>query len=109
MTREEKLQEKQREHRALLNKIEVLQQQKKPIENKLRKLNSKLKSVGQAIYDLKHEGDTPEVTDHAIVRYLERVEKVDIQELKLKVMSDKNAHKEGNVIVTVYSEDYNND
>ena len=91
MTREEKLVQKQREHGQLLNEVEELQKQKKPIGNRLRKVNSRLKSVGQAIYDLKHEGDTPEVTDHAIVRYLERVEKVNIQELRSKVMNDKDA------------------
>lgn len=100
-TREEKLNEYQREHTVLVHQIKEVQSQINPLENKKRKLSKRRYEVGQAIYDLKHDGDTPEITDHAIVRYLQRVEKVDINELKLKVAKSKNAHRVGNVIVTV--------
>ena len=53
------------------------------------------------IFHLKHEGETPHVTDHAIVRYLERVEGMDIWSLKAKVAADANAVKVGNVYITV--------
>ena len=101
MNREEKLNKYQREHTLLLNEIKELQEQKKPIENRLRKLNSRRHRVGMAIYDLKHDGMVPEVTDHAIVRYLQRVEGYDINDLKLKVAQSKQSVKVGNVIVTV--------
>lgn len=104
MTREEKLKQKQREHRELLSEIEMLQAQKKPIESRLRKLNSRLHKLGQAIYDLKHSGQVPEITDHAIVRYLERVKGFNINDLKAEVSNHKQAVKVGNVIVTVNGE-----
>ncbi|UNQ40937.1 hypothetical protein MPC38_06715 [Prescottella equi] len=104
MTREEKLVAAQREHRALLSEVEELRAQKKPLDNRLRTLNSRLHRLGQRIYDLKHDGNTPEVTDHALVRYLERVKGVDIKELKVEVAQHKQAHKVGNVIVTVNSD-----
>lgn len=100
-TREQKLDIAQRKHRDLLLKHSAIHREWKTLDNKRRKVNGEIHKVGQAIYDLKHSGDTPTVTDHAIVRYLERVEGIDISELKLKVMGDKNAHREGNVIVTV--------
>lgn len=104
MTREEKLTSKMREHRELLSEIECLRKQRQPIDNKLRKLNSKLHKLGQAIYDLKHSGMVPEVTDHAIVRYLQRVKGMNINDLKVEVAEHKQAVKQGNVIVTVNEE-----
>lgn len=103
-TREQKLEEAQREQHRL-------KEQRKPIitevnrsKRKLRKINSEISKVGQRIYNLKHDGDVPEITDHAIVRYLERVKGVDILELKAEVANHKSAHKKGNVIVTVNEE-----
>lgn len=103
-TREEKLQEKQRRHQELLHELEELRAQKKPLDNRIRNKSKELKSVGQAIYDLKHNGMVPHITDHAIVRYLERVEGWDIDELRLKVSQHRQACKVGNVIVTVMPE-----
>jgi hypothetical protein len=85
----------------LIDELVVINEEKKKITRKAQKIGRKLKDIGNAIYDLKHDGDTPHITDHAIVRYLERVEKVDIKELKLKVASHKDAIKDGNVVVTV--------
>lgn len=101
MTREEKLQNAQRQHKLLHLELRRLQEEKKPIENRIRSINSKIYNLGQKIYALKFEGETPQITDHAIVRYLERVEGVDIKELKSKVANHKRAHKVDNVIVTV--------
>lgn len=71
--------------------------------NKRRsKISKRKRDIANAIYDLLHEsGEVPSVTDHAIVRYLERIEGVDIQELKIKVANHKQAERQGNVIVTV--------
>lgn len=99
--RERKLRDYQRERLGLIAEMDELRSQRKTLENKISKKSKKLTSVGQAIYDLKHDGNTPEITDHAIVRYLERVEKMDINDLKIKVSQHKQAVKYGNVIVTI--------
>lgn len=104
--RRAKLEAAQREHRRLGAEIKELQDQIKPLMNRKTKLIAKRKSVGQAIYDLKYDGgNMPEITDHAIVRYLERVEGRDVQELRLAVAQCKRAYREGNVIVTVLGPD----
>lgn len=91
----------QLERLTILKEMEELRKQKRSIENKITKRSRRLKQVGNAIYDLKHEGDVPHITDHAIVRYLERVEKVNILDLKLKVSQHRDAIMQGNVVVTV--------
>lgn len=96
-----KLEAYQRMHRQLLDEMGPIRKERNKLDNKLRKMNDKLHSIGMAIYDMKHNGNTPEITDHAIVRYLERIEGVDILELKLKVANHKAAQRVGNVIVTV--------
>lgn len=101
-----KLGQYQKERLKLLAQKEELDIEKKALESKIRGIAKRLKEVGNAIYDLKHEGDVPHITDHAVVRYLERVKKVDIRELKLEVSKHKNAVKNGNVIVTVNEEGF---
>lgn len=109
MTREQKLANAQRQHKLLHLELIKARQEVKPYLNKITNINRKIHRLGQTIYDLKHNGDTPEITDHAIVRYLERVEGVDILDLKSKVASHKNAHKVNNVIVTVNPEEEKNE
>ncbi len=99
--RQAKLEEYQKLHRLLLEEANSLREEYKKASNKLQRHNIKIRSVGQAIYDLKHDGQTPHITDHAIVRYLERVEGQDIDDLRLKVANHKRAIIEGNVVVTV--------
>lgn len=99
-----KLEEAQRAHRELLNEIEPLQKERRTLDNRIKKKQKKLKQLGNTIYDLKHNGLTPEITDHAIVRYLERVKGWDIPELKVEVANHKNAKRVGNVVVTVNEE-----
>lgn len=101
MTRQEKLQEAQRVYRVKLQERKPLETEYKVALKRLQRHNQKLKALGQAIYDLKHNGDTPEVTDHAVVRYLERVKGYDILDLKAEVANHAQASKVGNVIVTV--------
>lgn len=78
---------------------------KQKIANKATKLvqekTREIHEVGQQIFDMKHGGATPHVTDHAVVRYLERVKGVDIWKLKEEVSLHKDAVREGNVIVTI--------
>lgn len=106
--REEKLNALQTKHRQLLlekkplqadykKKTKILDAARRALDEK----NKEIRDVGQQIFSMKHSGQTPHVTDHAVVRYLERVEGVDIWALRDKVAGDKNAVREGNVVVTV--------
>jgi len=113
--REKKLNALQNKHRKLLLERKPLvadYKKKQDIADKERKImnakSKEIRDVGEAIYDMKHDGQTPHVTDHAIVRYLERVEGLDIWDLRAKVAGDKNAVREGNVIVTI-NEDLTDD
>lgn len=106
--KERKLNELQTKHRRLLVErvpIQTNYKQKSIELDKIRKVlnkkNSEIKEIGEQIFHLKHDGETPHVTDHAVVRYLERVEGLDIWDLKSRIANDKNAVREGNVIVTV--------
>jgi hypothetical protein len=100
--RQKKLEKLQDEHGTLTREKEQLQSS---TNKRVKEINIKLKELGQAIYDLKNlNGDTPHVTDHAIVRYLERVEGQDIWELKAKVMNHAKAVRVVNTIVTVNGE-----
>lgn len=103
--REAKLQAYMRQHRQILEERKPLIKDFEAAQKALLKKNKEMKRIGQVIYDLKHSGETPLVTDHAIVRYLERVEGVDINDLKIKVSQHSKAQRVDNVIVTVM-EDY---
>lgn len=90
-------------------KIKAYREERTALDDELRTLNHRRSKIGKrkkaianAIYDLLHEnGEVPSVTDHAIVRYLERIQGVDIQQLKIDVANHKQAERQGNVIVTV--------
>ena len=102
---DEKLTAYMRLHRELTSKKKALAEKLKPIANELTKVRSDLSRVGTAIHHLKHGSDAPLVTDHAIVRYLERVEGVDVEAIRFKIAGHSRAVKDGNVIVTVNGDD----
>lgn len=91
------------------HKLEEYRQQRDDLNTELKTLNhrrkkviSRLRDVGNAIYYLLHESEeVPSITDHAVVRYLERVQGMDIRSLKIEIANHKQAQREGNVIVTV--------
>lgn len=106
--KEDRLNELQSKHRQLMLERQPIQEEYKnkakeldKVRKKLYSKNAEVKKIGEQIFHLKHDGDTPHVTDHAVVRYLERVEGLDIWQIRAKVANDKNAVREGNVIVTV--------
>lgn len=106
--RAKSLNELQVKHRHLLQErvplVADFKKKNKVAENARKLMNAKskeLRDVGEAIYDMKHKGETPHVTDHAIVRYLERVEGLDIWAIRNKVSNHKDAVREGNVVVTI--------
>ena len=107
-TKEERLNALQEQHRRLMaQKLPLVQEYKvaaKAADKKRRAVDAvskQLKLLGEQIFQLKHNGPTPHITDHAIVRYLERVEGLDVQSIKLKIAQHKDSVLEGNVIVTV--------
>lgn len=103
LRRQEKLEKLQNRHGELTREKERLQAS---TNKRVREINIELKQLGQAIFDLKNlHGDTPHITDHAIVRYLERVKGVNIWDLKAEIMNHKQSVRVENVIVTVNKEE----
>lgn len=103
--RQEKLQNLQRRHRELTAQRKALLTEERGIQDKLRVNKKELEAVGGAIYDLKNvNGDTPHITDHAVVRYLERVKGLDIWSIKSEIMQYKESVRIDNTIVTVNEE-----
>ena len=107
-TKDQRLNELQEQHRRLLaEKLPLVQAYKESARETDRRrrpveaISKKIKLIGEQIFQLKHDGPTPHVTDHAIVRYLERIEGLDLSSVKLKIAEHKDAVREGNVIVTV--------
>lgn len=97
--RQIKLNQMQERHGELTREKQSLQRK---TNNRIIEINKQLKSLGQTIYALKNiDGDTPHITDHAVVRYLERVKGVDIWDLKAEIMNYKKSVRVDNVIVTV--------
>jgi len=97
--RQKKLNELQNRHGELSREKEALSRE---TNKRLKDIKKELSQLGNAIYDLKHvDGDTPHITDHAIVRYLERVKGMDIWDLKAEIMNHTKAVRIDNVIVTV--------
>lgn len=97
--RQEKLEKMQTEHGALTREKEQLQHS---TNKRVKEINTRLKELGSSIFDLKNlDGETPHITDHAIVRYLERVKGMNIWDLKAEIMNHKNAVRVVNTIVTV--------
>lgn len=106
--KDKKLNDLQTKHRKLLAERIPLQDDYKKkakiaakAQSTLNDKSKEIRDVGEAIYAMKHSGLTPHVTDHAVVRYLERVLGVDIWALRDQVASHSLAVKEGNVIVTI--------
>lgn len=104
----DKLNKLQARHRVLLTeRIPLVADMKKKdkIAHKARQLvgakSKEIHDIGEQIFEMKHGGSTPHVTDHAMIRYLERVEGLDTVALRDKVAAHKDAVREGNVIVTV--------
>ena len=104
MSRSEKIEWWQDRVTELLAQMEVEQGVKRNTFNRISKITRRLKSAHEAIYALRHgetNKETPAITDHAVVRYLQRVKGVDINELKIEIAKYKSVARDGNVIVTV--------
>lgn len=102
LERQKKLEELQEQHRELSMKKKRLKKKLSQVTNSISQVNKELNQLGGQILDLKNlDGDTPHITDHAVVRYLERVKGVNIWEIKAEIVQHKDAIKVENTIVTV--------
>lgn len=103
LERQKKLEVMQERHGVLTAEKRGLLKEVQIRHDKIGKINKELKSIGQSIYDLKNvDGDTPHITDHAVVRYLERVKEMDIWAIKAEIMQYKNSVRVVNTVVTVH-------
>lgn len=101
-TREKKLNKLQEQHGELTRLKNAKKRLMTATMNEIAEMNKELKRIGTAIYDLKNiNGATPHVTDHAVVRYLERVKGMNIWDIKAEIMNSKDAIRIENTIVTV--------
>lgn len=106
LARHKKLNKLQERHGELTRLKQKKKQQMVSSMNEITEINKELKVLGGQIFDLKNiDGDTPHITDHAIVRYLERVEGRDIWDLKAKIIEHKDAVRIENTIVTVNTDE----
>lgn len=106
LVRQKKLETLQDKHGILTAEKRALKGELNVITARMAEKNKELAKVGQAIYDLKHvDGMPAHITDHAIVRYLERVEGLDIWDIKAKIMQHRNSVNVDNTIVTVNGEE----
>lgn len=106
LRRHKKLEELQEIHSQLVDKKKHLKKTLSTLTNEMAILNREIKRVGSQIFDLKNVNEgTPHITDHAVVRYLERVKGVDIWELKSEIADHKESVRVKNTIVTVYDKD----
>ena len=100
--RQSKLNELQEAHRLL--SIEKRKKKKilTELTNEIGKMNKELDRLGNQIFDMKNVDDkAPHITDHAVVRYLERVKGVNIWDLKAEILAHSDVVRVDNTIVTV--------
>ncbi len=77
------LQRRAEESRAI---IKTLKDQKRDVEDQLGRENEKLARFQREIDRLKKFNNTLIVSEHAILRYLERVQGINIEEIKKKIL-----------------------
>lgn len=70
-------------------KRELLQQEVFNTQKEVHTLTTRIKSLNNRIKQLKENEHEPVVSEHAILRYLERVKGVDLDALKHEIMDDK--------------------
>ncbi len=68
--------------------IGELKRDKEKAEAALTSARAEATKIKKSIHDLTQKKD-PIVTEHAILRYLERIEGIDLEEVKKKILTDK--------------------
>lgn len=78
-----------REQKSRIKDQIVAEQQKlSEAKKEVSRLTKKQNEVQQKIGNILRKGETLELTDHAIVRYLERVEKRNIEQIKNNIITE---------------------
>ena len=79
-----------REYKSRL-KDQIIAEQRRLTDAKkeVSRLTKKKNEIEQKIGSILRKGETLEVADHAIVRYLERVEKGNIEQIKHNIITEK--------------------
>lgn len=105
IARQEKLNDLQERHGELSRLKNKRKREMNAAMQDITEINKQLTSLGAAIFDLKNiDGITPHITDHAVVRYLERVKGMNIWDIKAEIIEHRDAVRVDNVIVTVNGE-----
>jgi hypothetical protein len=105
LTRQKKLEVLQKQHSILTAKKVTKKNKLAAVIQEITDINKERTRIGSQIFDLKNEdGDTPHITDHAIVRYLERVKGMNIWDIKSEIVRHRDAVRVDNTIVTVNGE-----
>lgn len=100
--RNKKLNALQEKHAELTRTKNALKRRMAADMNSISEINKETKALGAQIFDLKNiDGETPHITDHAIVRYLERVKGMNIWDLKAEIANHSDAVRIDNTIVTI--------
>ena len=104
--RQKKLNALQEKHGELTREKNVKKREMAKNMADIAEINKELKKLGGQIFDLKNiNGETPHITDHAVVRYLERVKGMNIWDIKAEIAQSSKAVRIENTIVTVNGED----
>lgn len=80
-----KLKTLQVQRNRLLSEIEKAEHQRDELSKKLGELNSQLEATDSEIEELKSAA--PIITEHALLRYVERVMQIDLEEVKNKILA----------------------
>ncbi len=68
--------------------VAMLKEESKAAQRKFSEAASQLESVVQQIESMKEKRQSVTVTEHAVIRYLERVKGLDLAEIRREIMSD---------------------
>lgn len=100
--RQKKLNKLQEQHSELTRLKNAKKREMGNVIKEITEINKELKRLGGQIFDLKNlDGDTPHITDHAVVRYLERVKGMNIWDIKTEIAQHRDSVRVENTIVTV--------
>jgi len=73
----------------LKTKLNGLLVTKKDLDKDISTTTRQLQNSEQELRKLQNESVEPIVSEHAIIRYLERVQKIDIEQIKKEILTDK--------------------
>lgn len=69
--------------------LKMVESERRGLDDKIGKVKARLKSLDRQITELKDSSATPVVSEHAMLRYFERVLGYDLEEIKKQILSEK--------------------